>query len=531
MITRRYFLQQLSFAALSVSVGNRLFAQSSSNQNTVTIAIDPEPPVLLSFANTSGTSVTVSTKVVEGLLEYDHELNPLPQLATEWSVSADGLTYDFTLRPQVFWHDGHAFTARDVALSIQAAKKFHPRGANTFAQLDRTEIVSDHHLRLHLKQPAPFLLLALSAGETPILPAHHYTLENALHNPLNSRPIGTGPYRFKDWERGSHIVYERNPDYWLANHPQVEQLIFRVLPDSSARLNGLQNGQIDLAAHSPIPLSEIPLVEQTPHLGITTRGYEDNATITMLEFNLDHPLLSQPLIRQAIAHAINREQLKQIAFYGYADTTVAPISKRSFPDFHLQAEDPYPFDLDRANHLLDEAGLPRQANGHRFSLNLHANPFNTGFKRTATYLRSALGRIGIEVIVHDEDPGSYVRSVYRDRDFDITVSGVSTMFDPTVGLQRIYYSKSFNPEIPFSNANHYHNPEVDRLLEAAAIESDQQKRAQLFKDFQQIVIEEIPSIALVQVNDVTIFNRRISGFNEVAAGLRGNLAKLEVSSS
>src|SRR5690625_2972015 len=85
MITRRYFLQQLSFAALSVGVGNHLFAQSSFNQNTVTIAIDPEPPVLLSFANTSGTSVTVSTKVVEGLLEYDHELNPLPQLATERS--------------------------------------------------------------------------------------------------------------------------------------------------------------------------------------------------------------------------------------------------------------------------------------------------------------------------------------------------------------------------------------------------------------------------------------------------------------
>lgn len=533
---RRFFIKQLAIAGVFIGIpkwanaAKHINDVNTQNTNIVRVSINPEPPVLISFANTSGTSVIVSTKVIEGLLEYDENLKPKPQLATEWSVSDDGLTYDFQLRKNVSWHDGEPFTAKDAAFSIEAVKKFHPRGANTFTQLYKIEIVDDHHLRLHLKQAAPYLILALAAGETPILPAHHYDLENALQNPLNNAPIGTGPYKFKEWQRGSHIVYERNPDYWLADHPSVEQLIFRILPDSSTRLNGLQNGEIDLAPHSPIPLSELPVIEKNPGLATTTAGYEDNAVITMLEFNLDHPVLSKLEVRQAIAHAINREQIKKIAFYGYADTTIAPVSKRSFPDFHLDAENPYPFDVDKGNAILDKLGLNKNADGHRISLNLHANPFESGFKRTATYIRSALGRIGIKVILHDEDPGSYIRSVYTNRDFDITVSGVSTMFDPTVGLQRIFYSKNFNPKIPFSNANHYQNPEVDALLAAAAIESDRAKRAELFKQFQAIVIQEIPSIALAQGKEVTIFNKNVAGFHNTAAGVRGNLALLSVQS-
>ncbi|MBP6019188.1 MAG: ABC transporter substrate-binding protein [Burkholderiaceae bacterium] len=539
-LSRRSFLNHISAATLlaGVPVWARAQAQQTlegSNHDTqnsiINFALTPEPPVLICFANTSGTSVTVSSKVVEGLLEYDHQLTPKAQLATAWEVSPDGLTYTFQLRPDVRWHDGERFTAADVVFSLLASKAYHPRGAATFSKLQNIEAVDDLTVRLNLSQPAPYLLLALAAGETPILPAHRYTLENALQNPLNSAPIGTGPYRFKEWSRGSHIIYERNPDYWLAGRPKVNTLIFRIMPDSAARLNGLKNRSIDIGTHSPIALSEVARLGEFPHLNTSMSGYEDNATITALEFNLEREYLANPLVRQAIAHALSREQIKKIAFYGYADTTVAPVSKRSFPKYHLDAQDPYPFDVARANTLLDEAGYPRQAGGNRFTVSLHSNPFNTGFTRTAAYVRSALARVGIQATLHEQDPGNYIRSVYTNREFDLTVSGVSTMFDPTVGLQRIYYSKSFNPAIPFSNANRYHNPEVDRLLEAAAIETDDNKRAEYFKAFQEIVIREIPTIALVQVNDVTVFNRRLSGFDTAAAGTRSNLALLEASNA
>jgi len=104
------------------------------------------------------------------------------------------------------------------------------------------------------------------------------------------------------------------------------------------------------------------------------------------------------------------------------------------------------------------------------------------------------------------------------------------MFDPSVGLQRIFWSKSFNPQVPWSNANHYHNPEVDRLLEAAAVEPEPTRRAELFKQFQAIVIREIPSLALVQDQNVTVYNTRVTGFNLTAAGLRGNIADVRFTS-
>lgn len=529
--SRRTFLHQASLATVLAGVpawalteAGSAMASSGASNGTLTVVLNPEPPTLVSFANTGGTCVTASSKVLEGLLEYDHDLTPRPQLATSWSVSPDGLTYEFKLRENVKWHDGKPFTAADAAFSILLSRRYHPRGTATFANLDAAEAVDATTLRLRLAKPAPYLLLALSAGETPILPSHLYEADTAVQNPLNARPIGTGPFRFREWERGSHIIYERNPDYWQPGKPQVETLLFRIVPDIAARLNGFRNGSLDIGESSPIPLSEIPNLDKYPHLATTTKGYADNAVVTALEFNLEREVLAKHEVRRAIAHALDREQIRKIAFYGFAVPTVAPIVKSSFPRFHLDAEDPYPYDIRKANELLDAAGYPRQGGGHRLGLTLHANPFNEGFRRTAHYVRSALARIGIDVTVREQDPGSYVRSVYNEREFDMTVSGVSTMFDPTVGLQRVYWSKSFNPKVPFSNANRYHNPEVDRLLEAAAIEPDVEKRAELFKRFQEIVIREIPTIALVQLQSVTVFNRRVDGFSKTASGLRGNIA-------
>ncbi|NLC37588.1 MAG: ABC transporter substrate-binding protein, partial [Alcaligenaceae bacterium] len=327
-LSRRTFLGQGALA--TVLAGVPAWARAAAQQSVesasqdvasgiINFAITPEPPVLVSFANTSGTSVTVSSKVLEGLLEYDRQLNPKPQLATSWEISSDGLTYTFQLRPDVRWHDGEPFTAQDVIFSVQAARTFHPRGSATFANLEEIDAPDALTVRLRLSEPAPYLILALAAGETPILPAHRYSLDDALQNPLNSAPVGTGPYRFKEWARGSHIIYERNPDYWLAGHPKVETLIFRIMPDSTARLNGLRNRSIDIGANSPIPLSEIPRLQDYPHLAVSTDGYEDNATITALEFNLERENLAKLQVRQAIAHALNREQIKKIAFYGYAD--------------------------------------------------------------------------------------------------------------------------------------------------------------------------------------------------------------------
>jgi len=501
-------------------------AEAVSGRRIFNLLVNPEPPSLSSFNTTAGTTITASSKVLEGLLRYDESLTPQPGLAVAWEAAADGLSYRFTLRQGVKWHDGQPFTAQDVAFSLDLNKRYHPRGGSTFANLLSVETPDDHTAIVRLGKPAPYLIRAFAGSETPIVPKHLYASGDPLSNPHNNAPVGTGPYRFKQWQRGSFIEYERNPDYWDSSLPGVDALFLKVVPDSAARLAAFENGSLDAGGQSPVPLSDLKRITQSGKLQFTTRGYAYSITPTMLEFNLDNPLLARHEVRQAIAHAIDREVIRKVVYYGYADVSVSPIPK-NFAQYVYEGPDPYPFDIARANALLDAAGLPRKGTS-RFSLTLDPLPYGDSYARTAAYIRTALARIGIDVQLRSQDFPTYTKRIYTDRDFDFAVVGMGTMFDPTVGVQRLFWSKNFRKGLPFSNGSHYNNPEVDRLLEAAAVETDEHKRGELFKAFQKIVIEELPNITLVMQQQVTVFNARVSGFEADGNGLDGCLADVRL---
>lgn len=501
-------------------------AEAVTGRRIFSLLVNPEPPSLSSFNTTAGTTITASSKVLEGLLRYDESLTPQAGLAVAWEAAADGLSYHFKLRQGVKWHDGQPFTSQDVAFSLDLNKRYHPRGGSTFANLVNVETPDDYTAIVKLAKPAPYLIRAFAGSETPILPRHLYASGDPLSNPHNNAPVGTGPYRFKQWQRGSFIEYERNPDYWDTSLPGVDTLFLKVLPDSAARLAAFENGSLDAGGQSPVPLSDLKRITQSGKLQFTTRGYAYSITPTMLEFNLDNPLLARHEVRKAIAHAIDREVIKKVVYYGYADVSVSPIPK-NFPQYVYEGPDPYPFDVAKANALLDEAGFPKKGTS-RFTLTLDPLPYGDSYARTAAYIRTALARIGIDVQLRSQDFPTYTKRIYTDRDFDFAVVGMGTMFDPTVGVQRLFWSKNFRKGLPFSNGSHYNNPEVDRLLESAAVETDEQKRGELFKAFQKIVIEELPNITLVMQQQVTVFNARVSGFESDGNGLDGSLADVRV---
>jgi peptide/nickel transport system substrate-binding protein len=136
--------------------------------------------------------------------------------------------------------------------------------------------------------------------------------------------------------------------------------------------------------------------------------------------------------------------------------------------------------------------------------------------------------VGIEATVRSQDFGAYVKRIYTDRDFDLDANFLGNTFDPTVGVQRLYWSKNFRKGVPFSNATHYSNPEVDRLLEAAAVENDPRTRVAYFRQFQQVVGQDLPIVDLVTLKQVTIYNRRVHNHTVTADGLDGNLADVFV---
>ena len=367
---RRHFLGLAGATIGAASLGRPFaaLAQGAPQRGgTVTMLLAAEPPVITTIAHTAYNSVIVSPKTTEGLLDYDFELAPRPALATEWEVSPDGLAYTFKLRPGVKWHDGAPFTAADVVYSISAVKEAHPRGRNTFANLTAIEAPDDLTVRLVLAKPAPYLLTALAASETPIVPKHLYEGGNPAESAVNSAPVGTGPFRFTEWVRGSHIVFERNPDYWDAPKPYVDRLVVMFIPDISARTIAIETGEIDIAPQSPIPFNELERLQALPHLGFEWNGYQYANGISRVEFNLEKPYFQDVRVRRAFAHTIDREVILNVAQYGVGQTISGPIS-RNLTRWFVPDLPSHEIDTAKAERLLDEAGLPRDGDGIRLRI-------------------------------------------------------------------------------------------------------------------------------------------------------------------
>jgi peptide/nickel transport system substrate-binding protein len=523
---RASFLRRIG-GALAVALFCISSGLAPARAETATMLLATEPPTLVSLTNVATTALAVSGKVTEGLLEYEDDLTPKPLLATSWSISPDGKEYTFKLRDGVRWHDGKPFTAADVAFSINLLKQVHPRGRSTFANVTAVETPDPQTVVIKLSQPAPYLIKAFASTETPIVPKHIYEGTDAASNPNGNAPIGTGPFKFKEWQRGNYIVYERNPDYWGKPDPKIDQLVVKFIPDAAARSIAFESGSVDFGYRTPVALSDLDRLKALPNLKFETRGASYSFNVTRLEFNLDNKYFKDKRVREAIARSIDRNVIVNTVHYGYATITYSPIAP-GLKEFHDPSPSPYAYDLKEAARLLDEAGLKPTDGRTRFRLTLDFNPITTEGRRLAEYIRASLARIGIAVDLRAQDISAFVKRLYTDRDFDFAVNGASDLFDPTVGVQRLYWSKSFVKGVPFSNATHYANPEVDRLLEQAAVESDPKTRVELFKKFQEIIANDIPDLNLVSPTYLTLHNVRIHDLVTTADGAEGNLAHVYV---
>ncbi len=523
--TRRTLFAATAGALVAPRLGR---AQSEPKRGgTMTIMFYTEPPSMVSLVSTN--SLTTSAKVTEGLLWYDHDMHPQPQLATAWDISADELTYTFTLRQGVRWHDGQDFTSADVAASLAILKTSHPRGRSTFAHVRAVETPDAHTVILRLDAPIPYLLRAFAAAESPIVPKHIYDGTDPFTNRNNVSPIGTGPFRFKEWARGDHVIYERNEDYWDKPRPYLDQLVVKFVPDAAARSAALESGDIDLGYRTPVALSDVERLRTAGKLVFETKGYEYSNNVYSLNFNMDNPYFAKLPVRQAISHAVNAAAICKVIFYNTYEECAVPIAP-FLADYHSPAATPYPYNVAMAEKLLDEAGYPRGADRTRFHIFFEADPTADESRRLGDFLRAALGRVGITVEVRASDTGSYVKRVYTDRDFDLTCTTFSNLFDPTVGVMRLYWSKNIIKGVPFSNTTYYRNPRVDALLEQAAIEPDPAKRIAEFMEFQQIVMADAPDINIGVPRWYTIHNKRAQGHSITADGIEGNFAHAYIAS-
>ena len=491
----------LGAALAALVAAAALPAQPVAAEGRVVIA-STQVPRHLNGAVQSGIATAVpSTQIFASPLRYDDAWNPQPYLAESWSFSEDGLSLTLNLREGVKFHDGRPLTSKDVAFSIMTIKANHPF-QSMFAPVTGVDTPDDGTAIIRLSQPHPALLLALSPALAPIIPEHVYgDGQDVKSHPANAAPIGAGPFKLKEFTPGEVIILEKNPDYFLEGLPKLDEIVIRIIRDESALLIAVENGEVDLYPFASTSQA-IRRLEKVERLAITDKGYAGIGPIVWLAFNTQSEKLSDKRVRQAIAYAIDRDFITRALHRGVSTPQRSPIIESSpFFDASMPA---YDTDLDKAKALLAEAGV------ETLTLTVDYIPAVTEQQQNiAEYLRSQLGKIGIEIEVRaSPDFPTWAQRV-SNGDFELTMDNVFNWGDPVIGVHRTYLSTNIRPGVIWSNTQGYANPRVDELLNAAAVELDVDKRKALYAEFQRIVGEELPIYWINATPYHTIYDRSL----------------------
>ena len=511
---RRAVLRGTALLLGSTALPARLFAQGGGR---LIVAADSEPRNLNPAIVASNGVFFVASKVIEPLAEasYDGADGLSPRLAVAWDGAEDGLSATFRLRQGVKWHDGAPFTAADVAFSaLKVWKPLQNLGRLVFAHLEAVDTPDDHTAIFRFSKPTPFQLIRNALPVVSSVVAKH-VFENEADiaaSPLNNRLVGTGPFRFVEHRPGEYYLLERNPDYWGEGEPKLDSIVFRVLPDRAAAAGALEAGEIHLAAFSQVPLADLDRIAKVEGIAVHTDGYEALTYQLCVEINHRRKELAELKVRQAIAHAIDRDFVVRTIFLGHAQASTG-IVPRNAPEFYEPDVPAYPFDVVRANALLDEAGYPRGKDGVRFSLRLLPAPYFTETRQFGDYLRQALAAIGIEAALVNNDAAAHQKAVYTDHDFDLAVAPTVFRGDPAISTTVLV--RSGTPAgVPFSNQGGYVNAALDALIDKAAGTVDTQARTGLYREFQRLVAQELPLINVAEWGFVTVASERVKNVSD-----------------
>ncbi len=496
--------------------------EEARHGGTLTLPISADPGHLNPAITTSGATHTASELLYNGLLEFNEDLEPIPSLAHDWDIEEDGAVYRFHLRDDVVWHDDEPFTAADVKYTFEEVlTEFHARTAASLGGvLEEVEVEDDHTVVFHLSQPYAPLLQQLDVTEAPIIPAHIYEGTDPAENPANMEPVGTGPFRFVSYSPDDEIVFERNDDYWKDDLPYFDRVVQRVMPDEGARVIALEGGEVEWLWGAPGPDLERLRADDAYEFLETPVNPGGANCVMSVSFNLERPMFQDLRVRQAVAHALDREQFLDRVLFGEGRVAAAPISS-GIPFAHAEGLDMPSFDRERAEELLDEAGWVRDDDGTREAQGVDGVDDGTplafdflhfpAFSEYGELLRSHLSEVGAEVELRALEPPVFVDTVFMERDFDTNIVSYCNGPDPEIGVRRMYDSAQIAP-VPFSNSSAYENAEVDALFDEAQRTVDPDERGEVYRQIQEILVEELPYFWIVETVATRVHRAECEGF-------------------
>jgi peptide/nickel transport system substrate-binding protein len=469
-------------------------------------------PTHLNPAIVSGTPTGIpGVQLFAGLVQHDEHFQPQPYLAERWEISPDGKTYTFHLVEGATFHDGKPVTSEDVKFSAEVVKANHPFGPAMHRAVERIETPDPRTVVFRLKHPYPAFMAAMAPILLPVLPKHVYGTGDIKANPANTRPVGSGPFRFAEWERGRYIILQRYDKFFRPGRPYLDRIIIEFIPDAATRAAAVERGDIHVVTYNYVSLPDAKRLDALPHIDLVTTGYEALGPLNWLAFNLKRPELANVKVRRAIAHLIDKPFVVREVLQGFGKPATGPIHSAS--PFYNPNVPKYPYSVETAGRLLDEAGYKRGADGIRFKVTIDGIPGAPELQQgVSEYLRQQLRQVGIDASVRNSPDFPTWANRVSNYDFDLTMDIVFNWPDPVIGVERTYISSNIKKGVIWTNTQSYSNPEVDRLFDEAQRENDLSKRKRLYGKAQEVIATELPIVHVNEIGYFSLINNEFGGF-------------------
>lgn len=436
-----------------------------------------------------------------GLVRVTPEMDYAPDVATGWETP-DDRTIIFKLNPNAKFQDGRPVTAQDVKWTYDTlmAENFVSTKKSGYSSVDNIEAADPQTVVFHLKEPNGGLFDNLTLGIMP---------QGSDPNTSKTRPISVGPYRVVDFKTDESVTLEASP-YWHQGVPKIKNVIVRVIPDMTTMVLELRRGSVNLEINQ-IPFENVAEFLNDPKHQVVKKP---GSVWQYLAFNLKDQYLSKREVRQAIAHAIDRERIVKDLQRGYGVPTDTMFGEGHWA--RATGLPTYPYDPNKAKQLLDQAGF-RDPDGDgpqpRFSL-VFKTSTDTEANLRAQMIQQMLQQVGIKVEIQTSEFGTFLDDVAKGK-FQMYSLSRNGIADPDF-YYVIFHSKNIPPE--GQNRGYYSNPKVDDLIAQGRATFDRGKRRQIYAEIQRIVQEDLPYVSLYHQVNVAVMDKDLQGYVMYPAG-------------
>ncbi len=503
-------LKKLAPFATAFLLSTALHAEPVSG-GRANVVIQPEPPSLMMGLVQNGPTQMVAGNIYEGLLRYDENLEPMPQLAKSWEVSDDGLTYTFHLHDNVKWHDGEPFTSADVVFSADVfLRESHARLRTSLEHVESITAPDDTTVVFKLKQPfGPFLGI-FEAGTMPMVPKHVYEGTDYKNNPANNTPIGTGPFKFSEWVKGSHILLTKNEDYYEEGKPYLDEIYWHVIPDAASRAVAYETGVVDILPGGSVENFDVQRIADMDNTCITDKGWEYFGPLSWMWLNNREGPTADKRFRQAVMYAMDRDFARDALWNGLGKVASGPVS--SSTRFYSDEVTQYDYDPEKAKALLGEMGYDGE------TVRLLPLPYGETWQRWAEAVKQNLEEVGVNVEIVSTDVAGWNQKL-AEWDYDMAFTYLYQYGDPALGVARSYISTNIAKGSQWNNVEGYENTEVDDLFSKAAVAVTADERQKLYTEVQQKLVDDVPVAWLLELGFPTIYRCNVKDLVTTAIGV------------